>query len=599
MLVIFDDQNRTAGVKEYLIDGEKVTSSNYTKYTGLSKYLNEGRNGDRDIKDMRIPIHGDLDVLDEVIKMGTAKGASESYRNIVLSFEEDNISKKHLNEIVNSFLSTYMVGYEKDEYTAYSEAHKPKIKYKIDENGNKVKRHLHVHLSIAKYSVKHDRLLDMGHNGEFVKTGGRLKEVEHWKKLIEQRYELKPTDTKPISTGNTYKNKTLQQIREGLISFCENQSQSLDTLDQLINELKQFDFIESIKRSKNARTPYISIKLDNGKSIRLKGTLFKNESFNLAKEKLLNKTNNHLYSESKEPIEVQVPKEFTKLQEARASKVTKDMAKVRAKHQDILSDLKPLEMNDSYKGLVRKLEYKSEMVSPLTYRAKNIKAKQKHKINLSAYNKKLDARVLLQLLQESHNINEEIYHAFINTNGEYRIQLGTHHYNISDFLLNQMHFDWEETVKTLSYVYKEQQKLQKSNNFVATPSTNIYESMSYQNKVFIDIYNSHTNLDLSSFYITQTNEVTILKKGGVSIEDRGETLQSKPNLETKKQVEIMLSLVKAKEWDLDDIEIEGSERFKREVHEQIRSLKKVQEQQNTTSKKRRQDESRRSSKKIR
>ena len=192
MLVIFDDKNRTSGVREYLIDGEKATSSKYMENkSGLSNYLNFGKTGDRDVKDKRIPLHGDLDVLDEVIKVGTAKGASESYRNFVVSFQEDNISTPHLKEVVESFLDTYMVGYQKDEYTAYAEAHLPKIKYKTDKNGTKVRRHLHMHVSLAKYSAKLDRQLDMGHNGEFVKTGGRKIEVEHWKKLIEQRYNLK------------------------------------------------------------------------------------------------------------------------------------------------------------------------------------------------------------------------------------------------------------------------------------------------------------------------------------------------------------------------------------------------------------------------
>ena len=576
MLVIFDTQSRTAGVAEYLINGEKVCSSKYTKDTGLSRYLNKGRNGDRDIKDMRTPLLGDLDALDEVIKMGTAKGASESYRNIVLSFEEDEISNKHLNEIVNSFLDTYMVGYNRDEYYAYAEAHRPKIKYKIDENGNKVKRHLHVHLSIAKYSVKHDRLLDMGHNGEYVKTGGRLKEVEHWKKLTEKKYGLKPTETKPISNGNSYKDKTLQQTREGLISFCESKSQSLNSLNELVKELKKFDFIESIKKSKKARTPYISIKL-NGKSIRLKGDLFSDKTFNQAKEQLTNKTKEHVYNESKEPREVDIPQEFVNLQKARADKVNRDMTKIRAKYKDTLADLKPLQMSDSYKEWMRNKEYKNtEMVSPLSFRVNDIKSQQKNKINIETFNQRIDARVLLHILKDSHNINQEIYNPYLTKDGKYQIEVGTHKYSPSEFLQEHMNFDWEETVKTLSYVSKQQSK----HLYNSSSIKNIYQRMSYQNKVFIDIYHSHTSLDLSSFYIKKDDEHTTLKKRGITIRDQGDVIQSKYNQDVKSQVEIMLELIRAKEWDIQDIEIEGTDEFKYEVVTQIRELERNEKVEN-------------------
>jgi hypothetical protein len=582
MLVIFDTKNRTSGVKEYLIDGEQINDSKYAGKTGLSEYLNNGKTGDRNIKDMRIPIYGDLDVLDEAIKMGTTKGASESYRNIVLSFEEDEISNKHLKEITDSFIETYMVGYYKSEYTAYAEVHRPKIKYKIDENGKRIKRHLHVHLSIGKYSVKHDRLLDMGHHGEHVKSGGRLKEVEHWKKLTEKRYGLKPSDTNPISQDYSYRDKPLQKTREGLISFCEKKSQDINSLDELINELKQFDFIESIKKSKNARTPYISIKLDNGKSIRLKGSLFSDVTFHKAKEKLLKKEINNIYTESKEPIDVEAPQEFINLQEARFDKVTKDMDKVRSKHTDILSDLISIPLNKEYKDWISKVDYKSEVVSPLSYRVNNIKSKQKNNIDLNFYNQKIDARLLLHILQDSHNINDEIYHAFINKNGQHTIEVGTHKYSITDFLQKEMNFNFDEVIKTLVYVHKEQKNHLNLN--IQHQKSNIYQRMSYQNKVFIDIYHSHTNLDLSSFYISKTNDKTILRKQGLTIEDTGDALQSQSSQGLKTQVELMIEIARAKEWDIEDIEIEGTEEFRQEVLKQINEINEQKEEENKETK---------------
>jgi hypothetical protein len=120
MLVIFDKQTRRQGVK---------------------KYLEEGTIGDRNEKDKRVALVGDLNFTDKVAELGRKKGYKEAYRNIVLSFEE-KLDIETLEKIANDFIKMYMQPYNSDEYTAYAEAHIPKKK--INSRGYERKNHIHI-----------------------------------------------------------------------------------------------------------------------------------------------------------------------------------------------------------------------------------------------------------------------------------------------------------------------------------------------------------------------------------------------------------------------------------------------------------------------
>ena len=582
MLTIPDNKNRTSGMKDYHENGTEIKKSNYKPKTTLSEYLNEGKIGDRNIKDQRIPLIGDLDIFEETAKIATSKGSTESYRNWVLSFQEDNISVKHLQEITQSFIDMYTVGY-KDEIVVCAEIHKPKIKFKV-KDGKRIKRHLHVHISFSKYSPKLDRMLDLGHHGLHVKSGGRQREADIWSRWTEKKYNLKTT-LKPIQLVYQNKLSTKNEMREALYAYCDKQAIEVNNLNELIANLREFDCIKNIKKSVNAKIPYITVIFENEKHIRLKGNLYSDYGFKDAKNKIIEKEKIKYDPLSvSEPKDIPMPEEFVKLQEARFDKITKDLAKKRAEHVDILSDLIPMQMDETYKEWITKKEYKtSEIVSPLTAYTENIKSEQKANIELNFYNQKVDARLLLQILQDSHHINNEIYYAFINKAGEFRIEVGTHKYSVSEFLQKEMNFNWDEVVKTLVYVHKQQ----KNHSNIQTQKTNIYQRMSYQNKVFIDIYHSNTNLDLSSFYISKTSDKTILRKQGISIEDTGDALQSQFTQDVKAQVELMIELARAKEWDLEDIEISGTDVFRQEVLKQINEQKEEEKDKEIKTKTRR------------
>ena len=157
MLVIFDRKNRTDGAKDY---------------------LENGTNGDRDIKDKRVSLYGDLNILDKVTKYAKdVKKYNETYRNIVLTFAEDELDTNTLEKIANDFIKSYTAGYKDDEFVAYAEAHLPK--QKLNSRGEE--RKPHIHISIATYSPKLDHQLALSNHKN------RLKEIEKIKQIIEAK----------------------------------------------------------------------------------------------------------------------------------------------------------------------------------------------------------------------------------------------------------------------------------------------------------------------------------------------------------------------------------------------------------------------------
>jgi hypothetical protein len=101
---------------------------------GLKHYLENGTNNDRDEKDKRVTLYGDIDILQSCIKLGHDKGYKETYRNIVVSFDENYVKNNDLKDIAYKYISQYAKGYKSDEVVAYAEVHIPKILYKTKVN---------------------------------------------------------------------------------------------------------------------------------------------------------------------------------------------------------------------------------------------------------------------------------------------------------------------------------------------------------------------------------------------------------------------------------------------------------------------------------
>ena len=304
MLVIFDKKSRKQGVKEYLQQGTK---------------------GDRYLKDKRVPLVGDLNITDKVSKIGLQKGYKEAYRNIVLSFEEDNISTELLQKIAEDFIKLYLRGYKEDEYVAYAEAHLPKRKL----NSRGEIRKPHIHIVIPTYSPKLRQRLDLGDHAR------RLREIELIKELIETKYNLQSLDKKRVIRPSKseiveiekYKNRTEQ--KKAIEDYIYKNIQHYNSFDDLVSDLTK-KLNAEINTSKNAKTPYISIKLQgNNRAIRLKGELFNSKNFTEAKKAILQQHKSIKLKTAPRRSLQEVEKELRALQKNRVERIEKRVATAR------------------------------------------------------------------------------------------------------------------------------------------------------------------------------------------------------------------------------------------------------------------------------
>ena len=102
-------------------------------------------------------------------------------------------------------------------------------------------------------------------------------------------------------------------------------------------------------------------------------------------------------------------------------------------------------------------------------------------------------------------------------------------------------------------------------SFISTPQTK-------QNKIFFEYYKTQILLSLKGFFIDtkQKNIKIINKEKKINIRDEGDRIVSSSkgsNLE--EEVKIMLSIAKAKKWNLYNLIIKGSIKFKNESYRQI------------------------------
>jgi hypothetical protein len=257
--------------------------------SGACDYMDEGTDGDRDVKDERIQLtdlscHETIYATNALLKkLKKFDKYKDNYKHIVFSLQEDNLTKEQMQKIIDDFLALYMHPYEKNEYVYYAEAHKPKIK----TNKNGEKRHLHIHLFIHKYSPTLNRRL------KFDSHPRRRQELNLIKNYLIKKHNLQYTFTNKIISktkidiySKNFKNR--KELKENVEQYILSNLQNYNNFNDMINDIKKTFEIENIKFSKNAKTPYVSIKFKNFKNnIRFKGLLFDKKTFEEARDAYL------------------------------------------------------------------------------------------------------------------------------------------------------------------------------------------------------------------------------------------------------------------------------------------------------------------------
>lgn len=314
MLIVVDDQART---------------------NGIVNYLKNGTNHDRDAKDKRVTLFGDLDVLDQTIKIAQKKNYSETYRNIVLSFSEDMLETKTLEEITESFIKQYMSGYGSDEYVAYAEAHLPKIKEIVDSvTGQVTTRKPHIHIVFATYSPKLETRLELGHHGN--RYGSDNHELGLWKNWIEERYGLESPAARSVQKdiSDIVGMKDRRDALQPLYRAIEESIDSFATFEDLKNVLHAAGASTIVESTTNARTRYLSVTLGDRKTYRLKGPLFGRESFDGALSQIQLEMEEGRYKERKSGKFIPKPKKLEEITMKREEYIIKRAAPARRRARE-------------------------------------------------------------------------------------------------------------------------------------------------------------------------------------------------------------------------------------------------------------------------
>ncbi|MDP9902422.1 LPD7 domain-containing protein [Variovorax ginsengisoli] len=149
------------GIKEYLETGRK-----------------KGREHDRELIDERLPLAGDIELLDDVIQSIQTKQEGDSrYLHITLGFSEQftsapecgpgQINAELLHEVVDAYRQALMAAYDPSEYLFYAEAHIPKVTHELNAStGDYESRLPHVHIVIPMRNLESDRYLNPFGHGE-------------------------------------------------------------------------------------------------------------------------------------------------------------------------------------------------------------------------------------------------------------------------------------------------------------------------------------------------------------------------------------------------------------------------------------------------
>lgn len=232
---------------------------------GVVEYLKNGKDGNRDLYDNRVPIYGDIESLDQSIQYANEnKNWSHNYRNIVVGFSgEEKMNKEKMNGIVNDVIDYYTAGYQKGgEVVAYAELHDP-IK-KQDENGKE--RHPHIHISISSHNPLTDNKI------QFMPPN--LKEDSNFQAYLNEKYGgINPLERERQNRPKPWQTKTADR-RQELKAVTDNAKD----LPGLKNALKEYQSvrgdIEKAQKVETKRNTYFKLQFKDGQNINLRGKGF-------------------------------------------------------------------------------------------------------------------------------------------------------------------------------------------------------------------------------------------------------------------------------------------------------------------------------------
>ena len=237
---------------------------------GIVRYLKTGKRSDseytRDEKDKVIPVIGDLDQVDKLIKyINKEKKYKDAYQHITISFTEEDFEKFYdpetdtydldkIQRLVDEYMQLYLAGYDKNEYIYYAELHFPKIK--IEKNKERLP-HIHIVLPLLNL-ISNTKLKPVFFGikiNDLIQTYLAKKhnlDLPIYHKQLENTTKIKPLSKEGL------KRKKLQELLK-----------DIKTEQELLQFFKQNSLqYRKVQTKKNA---YYKIVNQEGKDINLRG----------------------------------------------------------------------------------------------------------------------------------------------------------------------------------------------------------------------------------------------------------------------------------------------------------------------------------------
>ncbi|MFX4275423.1 hypothetical protein ACN2EP_06425 [Aliarcobacter butzleri] len=149
----------------------------------------------------------------------------------------------------------------------------------------------------------------------------------------------------------------------------------------------------------------------------------------------------------------------------------------------------------------------------------------------------------------------------------------------------------KKATEDLKKIYEDDEQLKKDfeKKYSKKSNYNSFKSLTFQQKIFYKHYGVNIQDSLKGYYVKtdesgSDNTTFTNHSKGVKVEDKGDKIVSYSNANSiEDEVRLMVDIALAKEWDLLDIQVDGTPEFIKEAKKQI--LQKVEEQNQVQVKK--------------
>lgn len=450
---------------------------------GIRQYLEtgrkQGRHESRDQLDERVPLKGDLDLVDKIIQ--ARRGSGDNYLHVTLSFKEDLVEPRILQEVLQSFEDFTFSAFRPEEYTYYAEAHLPRIKTTMDlKTKALVIRKPHIHIIIPKIN-----LLSQGHLNPFGMVNRTVKFLDAWQETCNLEFGLSsPKDNPRLclasqadvlsrqkgdfydQTATEFKNSLLELVGSGCISNFESLADELETRGEVrvLQDTSGQEYLQVIPhgwkrglrlKDKPFRPEYFKNKLAD--------VIYQpHEQLQETKEEWQRTIDlwHHVKAKEVKLVNSGDKKKFKAYQaltvEQKNSYLLQSAEQFYFKHQRKEPSIEPVHPQGRSEHKPSEVVVPTLPTTALEKELKEMHEKKDYKAALTTFRSTMESirpEIVLMELGKSHGVIPADYPVIQRPDGKCRIQAGSRMYSVNDFLTKVMHFTWPQAKAYLEKVY--------------------------------------------------------------------------------------------------------------------------------------------------